>query len=60
MFSLTSREQFLVVGILAAMVTGVAVEHWRDARREVPGAIAASYPAEAPPEPARPGLSAKP
>ena len=34
MFSLTLREQFLVAGILCALVTGVAVKHWRDARRE--------------------------
>ena len=30
MFSLTLREQFLVLGILFALVTGAAVKHWRD------------------------------
>ncbi len=33
MFSLTLREQFLVMGVLLALVTGAAVKHWRDARR---------------------------
>ena len=33
MFSLTLREQFLVLGILFALVTGAAVKHWRDAHR---------------------------
>lgn len=33
MFSLTLREQFLVTGVLLALVTGAAVKHWRDARR---------------------------
>ncbi len=33
MFSLTLREQFLVLGVLFALVTGAAVKHWRDARR---------------------------
>ena len=33
MFSLTLREQFLVAGLLLALVTGAAVKHWRDARR---------------------------
>jgi hypothetical protein len=40
MFSLNSREQFLVAGIIAAAVVGAAVSHWRDARREVPARIA--------------------
>ena len=34
MFSLSLREQFLVAAVLGALVTGAAVKHWRDARRE--------------------------
>jgi hypothetical protein len=41
MFSLDSREQWLVVAILAAAVAGAAVKHWRDVRREVPVPIQA-------------------
>ncbi len=46
MFSLTLREQFLVAGILCALVTGAAVKHWRDARREaVTTVVTADAPA---------------
>jgi hypothetical protein len=55
MFSLTSREQFLVAGIIAAAVIGAAVQHWRDARREVPAKVPASDPFYASTGPARPG-----
>jgi hypothetical protein len=49
MFSLTSREQFLVAGIIAAAVIGAAVAHWRAARREVPaGMTAAKFSLAAP------------
>ena len=41
MFSLTLREQFLVTGILFALVTGAAVKHWRDARRATAAVAAA-------------------
>ena len=41
MFSLTLREQFLVAGILCALVTGFAVKHWRDQYRE-PVAVAST------------------
>lgn len=40
MFSLTLREQFLVAGILLALVTGAAVKHWRDAHRANTPAVA--------------------
>ena len=40
MFSLTLREQFLVTGVLLALVTGAAVKHWRDARRAATVAFA--------------------
>ncbi len=41
MFSLTLREQFLVAGVLCALVTGAAIKHWRDDRRAaVPVAVA--------------------
>jgi hypothetical protein len=49
MFSLDSREQWLVVAIIAAVVAGAAVKHWRDARREVPvpvQAVVAGAPAQ--------------
>ena len=49
MFSLTSREQFLVVGIVAAMVVGSAVQHWRAARREVPALISSANASDAQP-----------
>ena len=32
--SLTPREQLLVLAVLAAVLLGVAVKHWRDARRD--------------------------
>ena len=34
MFSLSLRERILVTAILSAVTLGVAVKHWRDARRE--------------------------
>ena len=34
MFSLSLRERILVAAILSAVLLGVAVKHWRDARRE--------------------------
>lgn len=40
MFSLTLREQFLVTGILLALVTGAAVKHWRDSHRASTPAVA--------------------
>ena len=39
MFSVSFREQFLLLAILAAMITGAAVKHWRDASREKPVAV---------------------
>jgi len=44
MFSLTLREQFLVIGVLAAAVVGAGVAHWRDVRREVPHAAPTTPP----------------
>ena len=40
MFSLTLREQFLVLGILFALVTGAAIKHWRDAHRAAAPVVA--------------------
>lgn len=39
--SLTFREQLLIVAVLAAVLLGAAVKHWRDARREVPATVSA-------------------
>ena len=39
MSSLALREQLLLASLLAAALTGAAVKHWRDARREVPAAV---------------------
>ena len=44
MFSLSLRERILVTAILSAVVLGVAVKHWRDARRE---SLAVRVPATA-------------
>ena len=55
MFSLTSREQFLVAGIVVAAVVGCAVQHWRAERREVPVRIAAAGWSNVPPVPAHSG-----
>ena len=49
MFSLSFREQFLLLSILAAMLTGVAVKHWRDASRERPVAVPSLSAAPLPP-----------
>ena len=38
MTSLAYREQLLLASLLAAMLAGAAVKHWRDSRREVPAA----------------------
>ena len=50
MFSLTLREQFLVLGVLFALVTGAAVKHWRDARRAAvtPAVVQATGPTHNP------------
>ena len=34
MFSLSLRERILVTAVLSVVLLGVAVKHWRDARRE--------------------------
>jgi hypothetical protein len=60
MFSLTSREQFLIVGIVTAAVIGAAVQHWRDARREVPVRISSAASFDAGSAPARAGRESKP
>ena len=39
--SLALREQLLLGSILAAALAGIGIKHWRDARREVPVALAA-------------------
>lgn len=44
MTSLAYREQLLLACVLAAVLTGAAVKHWRDARREVPSAAAPPRP----------------
>ena len=56
MSSLALREQLLLGSILAAALAGVGIKHWRDARREVPAAIAApiSGPVAHPVDIARP------
>ena len=41
--SLTTREQLLILIVLAAVLLGVAVKHWRDARREA-AHVASSLP----------------
>ena len=46
--SLTFREQLLILAVLAAVLIGVMVKHWRDARREAHAA------------PSDPSLSATP
>ena len=40
MSSLALREQLLIGSMLAAMLIGMTVKHWRDSRREVPVAVA--------------------
>ena len=37
--SLTPREQLLILVVLAAVLLGVAIKHWRDARREAHAAL---------------------
>ena len=54
MSSLALREQLLLGSILAAVLAGVGIKHWRDARREIPSALAA--PAAPPVGTARPDL----
>ncbi len=49
MSSLALREQLLLGSILAAALAGVGIKHWRDARREVPAAIATPMPGTAHP-----------
>ena len=39
MSSLALREQLLLASLLAAVLAGAAVKHYRDARREVPAAV---------------------
>ena len=39
--SLTPREQLFILVVLAAVLIGVAVKHWRDARREAQAAVSA-------------------
>lgn len=39
--SLTFREQLLIVTVLAAVLLGAVVKHWRDARREIKAAVTA-------------------
>ena len=48
MFSVSSREQFLLLMILAAMIAGVGVNHWRDVRREKPVTVTKAAPVFAP------------
>jgi hypothetical protein len=60
MFSLNSREQFLVVGIVAAAVLGAAVQHWRDAHREVPVRLSLAGISHQQPASARFASTAKP
>ncbi len=51
MTSLAFREQLLLACVLAAVIAGAAVKHWRDARREVvPAATTPAAPTSAEPE----------
>jgi len=45
MFSLTRREQFILVAIIAALLVGAAVKHWRASHLSVQAA-ASSEPRE--------------
>lgn len=40
MFSVSPREAALLLAILAALVVGAAVKHWRDVHREQPAPAA--------------------
>ena len=44
MTSLALREQVLLACVLAAVIVGAAVKHWRDARREIPSAAVTQPP----------------
>lgn len=53
MFSLTTREQTLLIVVFTATLLGAAVKHWRDVRRERAAEVAAATVAPAKPTAAK-------